>query len=322
MAVISVSEPRTKMGGRDNEGYREFTVSHIVETNDILDGPYVVMNAGGLPAIGSIWNFGNDVDIWAFCTPYMQVRVHEEKEGDSTKFWRAEQKFSTKPLNRCQDTTIEDPLLEPQKVSGSFVNYTKEAVFDKDGNMIRNSAWEQLRGSIVEFDEHRATVKIGQNVATLGLDVFTAMMNTVNDSSLWGLSARMIKLSNVSWERQYYGVCNIYYTRTFDFDIDFNTFDRTALDEGKKVLRGHWKQTAGESTPGTSDDVYDYVPDDDADPNNPKDFVQAEDRFGNPIHVILDGSGDMWDGTGSPGSVSIQKYAESNFLLLDIPILL
>lgn len=228
-------------GVRDDSGFREFGITNLVKTTDVMDGPYVVMNATGLPAIGSIWNFGNDVDTWAFCQPYMKVSRHSGiPAGEKGYWWEVSQKFSTKPISRCQDTPVEDPLLEPQKVSGNFGKYTIEAVYDRSGNLLKSSSHEQLKGRQVEFDNNKPSVVIQQNVATLGLNTFSQMIDTVNDGPMWGLSARMIKLSNAPWERKFYGKCHVYYTRTLEFDIDYKTFDRVALDEGTKVLRGHW----------------------------------------------------------------------------------
>ncbi len=157
-------------GGRDDQGFREFNITNLVKTTDVMDGPYTVMGAAGLPLIGSTWNFGNDVDVWAFCQPYMKVSRHKQiPEGEKGLLWEVSQKFSTKPISRCQDTVVEDPLLEPQKVSGNFGKYTIEAVYDRFGNLIKSSSHEQIQGRQVEFDNNKPSVVVQQNVASLGL---------------------------------------------------------------------------------------------------------------------------------------------------------
>jgi len=310
---------------RNDEGQRVYTITHRVKTTTGLDGPSVVAVTPGLPVVGSIWAFDNDFDSWAFCTGYMKIqKARGVKEDGPVNHWTVEQKFSTIIPKRCNTTTIDNPLLEPMGVSGSFVKYTKEAYLDKDGNAIKNSAHEMLRGSIVEFDYNRPTVQIKQNVATLGLDVFSAMVDTVNDATLWGLGSRKIKLSNVSWERNYYGTCFAYYTRTFEFDIDFNTFDRVALDEGTKAL-GRL-----DTVTGTWDSTTDFATGVALNPNNPLHFTRYKDKYGENARVILNGEGipiggdSSETGTGTagvdlPGEITIQKYAESNFLTLGIP---
>lgn len=243
----SVSGTMLVWGGkRDSDGYREFTVSHRVKTTNLLDGPYTVMHAFGLPAIGSTWHFGNDLDVWAFCYPDMEVKRHSTiAEGEKGYWWQVDQKFSTKPLSRCQDNQVEDPILEPQKVSGNFGKFTIEAVYDRNGHLLKSSSHEQIRGRQVEFDNNKPSVTIEQNVANLGLNTFSQMIDTVNDAPMWGLPARCIKLSNAPWARKYYGKCNIYYTRTFEFDIDYRTFDRIGVDEGSRCLHGHWGAGTG-----------------------------------------------------------------------------
>lgn len=229
---------------RDSEGHRTFTLSHKIRTTDKLDGPYVVMSCPSLPAVGSIYNFGNDTDSWAFCYPDMRVAMLEAKD-DNTLTWIVEQKFSTKPLNRCGSNPILNPVSEPMKVGGSFVKYSEEAVQDLNGNPFLSSSFELFRGKEIEFDANRPTVWIEQNVSTLGLDVFSGMVDCVNDSTLWNCPPRCVKLSNVVWERKVQMLCSYYYTRRFEFDINFNTFDRFIQDEGTKVLNGHWGAATG-----------------------------------------------------------------------------
>lgn len=315
---------------RDNEGYRTYNLVSLVVDNQAgsLPGPKTILDTSGLPLIGATWNYGTDSDPWAFCLPDARVTVHEQGEDGRPTAYRVEQKFSTRPHNRCQDTKVENPLLEPPEVSGSFVKYVQEVTEDKDGERILTSGHELIKGPQIEFDFNRPTVRISQNVANLELDKFSEMVDTVNDATLWGLGARKIKLSNAPWERNYYGRCFIYYTRTFEFDIDFNTFDRTVLDEGTKCIDGQWKNFGTDANPS-----WRYEAAKNTDPTNPGDFVQFIDKTGNPARVILDGGGFPLDGTiqgadtgtGTPataGSIDVKYYSESNFLSLGIPTVL
>ena len=318
MTASVIGKQITWSASRDDEGYRNYKITHLVKS-DVLDGPQVVMGASGLPTTGSAWNFDNDLDPWAFCLPALSVSIHKEKKGDKNRYWLVENTFSSKPQDRCQDETIEDPLLEPQKVSGSFVKYTEEAVKDRFGEHIQSSSHEQIRGPQVEFDANRPDVHIGQNVANLELDVFSEMVDTVNDAPLWGLGIRRIKLSNVAWERKLYGLCNFYYTRSLSFDINFDTFDRIIRDEGTKVLPGKWINVKTNPT---------WEAEAGMDKDNPSIFVRFKDSRGEIARVILDGVGNpatslLQTGTGSltdAGEIDVEYYPESNFLLLGIPI--
>lgn len=317
MTATLIDGQRTwRMTRDDRDGHRRYMITHLVRA-DILDGPQVVMNTPGLPLVGSIWDFDNDLDAWAFCTPGMTATPLVKNEPN--KDWKVDQVFSTEPRIRCQDEQIEDPLLEPQRISGGFVKYSQEIVKDKDGNLIKTSSHELFRGAAIEFDHNRPTVEISQNVSLLELDVFSEMVDTVNDATLWGLGPRKIKLSNVSWQRLLFGLCDFYFIRTFEFDIDFGTFDRDLLDEGTKVLRGH-AQTCGTGTgSGTGSEANVWLLDGNPDPTNPLDFVRYKDCHGENLRTLLDGTGKPLTASGSPVFVSVKYYPESDFTLLGIP---
>jgi len=278
-------------GTRDAEGHREYKVEKLIKASDSEDGPAMVLQTPGLYLPGAVWEEGNDFDPWAWCRWTSEAKRYSPKGGEKGYFWTVEQIFTNKPLpfnmQRCNDFQVDDPLLEPQKVSGSFVKMSKEATHDRFGKPIVNSSFEQIRGEKVEFDENNPTIIIEQNVPFLQFSLFAPMVDTVNDRTLWGVGNRQIKLSNASWEKKYYGYCCPYYTRRFEFEIDTDGFDRNILDEGTKVLRGKWNNVTG---------AWDLQQIAGADPDrfNPTHFMKAEDRHGNPISVILDGLGKPW----------------------------
>lgn len=338
MTSIVRGGPKVVEAERDDEGHRTFMVTHQVrQTPNDTWGPASAMNASGLPAIGSYWNFtkpgsGTDVDIWAFCTPYMKVKAHSDiEEGRPVFWWDVEQKFTTRPMSRCNTTAIENPLLEPDRVGGSWVKYQVEAKRDRFGNLIKTPSHEIVKGPPVEFDANRHTVRIEQNTANLELALINSMGNHVNDEPLWGLPARCIKLSEFSWERKLYGVCNYYFTRSFGFDCDSNTFDRDEPAEGTKVLHGDWGDSEG--TAGTDAegwlliDINGSPPN----PNNPTHFRRYKDRFGENCRylmtsggvpaseIIFNGTGGAGTGSGDAALIHIEYYPEANFLLLGIP---
>ena len=288
---------------RDEEGQREYKISFLVETL-VADGPLIAAQATGLPAIGATWSYGNDTDSWAFCTPYTSITPVNSKKGEQVKYWRVEKKFSTVPLKRCQTTSIDNPLAEPQKISGSFADGARTTTKDKDGNPIQTTSFEPVE---VETPDILPTVRIEQNITTLQLDVFTPMISTLNNATLWGLSARKIRLAGASWERKYYGSCTAYYTRVFDFEVNFNTFDRDDIpDRGKKVLRGAWDEDGATYTATVG-----------ASASDPLDYITAIDKNGNPTEHYLTAGG--VPSSSETFLSTVQLLAESNFLLLGIP---
>lgn len=277
---------RTWRGRRSREGHRTYSIKYLVECNP-LEGPSSVLQTPGLPAPGSVWRFDHDLDVWATCKLEAEAAIHEEREGDPATIWSVTQTFSTESDGkRCRDQQIEDPLLEPAKISGSFVKYNEEARYNRFGNPIVTSSFEIIRGPQVEFEKNRLTVRIEQNVASLyqAVALPAQMMDNVNSAPLWGLPKRTIKLSNGTFEKKFYGFCYSYYTRVLDFSVDFNTFDRDLLDEGTKALNGHWGRT-GE---WVLDNVNLVAPN----RMNPQHYNQFKDRNGENCRVVLDGAGE------------------------------
>lgn len=281
MAAFVVG-PRTWSGSVDDDGHRTYKVVWRVKTESFEDGPKAVMDCPDLPRTGDIWSISSDLDPWAWCR--RNVTANPVIEGEPNLDWLVEQTFSTKPLPHCQDDVIDDPLIYPDKVSGSFRTLSREAASDRFGRRLMNSAHEQLRGPNVEFDQGFATVRIEQNRSQLDFDDLTEKIHTVNDAALWGFAARCIKLSRVSWECLYTGHCVPYVKRVLEFDIDPRSWDREVWDEGTLVLRGKWSPDGGEWIIAT-------VNGKPADPNNPKHFQQFADPNGNPRHSFLNGGG-------------------------------
>lgn len=289
---------------RDEEGHREYKVSWRIK-GERTDGPATVLLTPGLPLPGATWSLFGDEDLWAWCRPNSEIKAEQPKEGDPTRFWIVEQTFSTKPIPwnkaKCTDHVVGDPLLEPMKISGGFTRRTEQATHDRFGYLLVNSAHEQLNGPQVEFERSTGQVKIEQNVLNLELPLISLMRDTVNDRQMWGIPPRCIKLSDISWERKYYGQCHVYYTRTFTFDIDIRVkyeptssisyigsgFDRDIPDIGNSALNGYLD-------PITKEWVLVLINNQDPDPLDPTHFVRYQDPNGNTKGIRLDGAGKPW----------------------------
>ena len=302
--ILDTPRRYTWSGSRDDTGQRTYDLTLRLKVANKDVGPASVMNLAGLPSIGAVWAFGSDSDAWAFCKPNITLR---QFAGGEEPFWEAKFTFSTKPHEKCQDQSVENPLLEPPYVSGSFVKYTKAVTKDRNGDEIRTSSHELITGPLVEFDHNRAQVSISLNSASLGLATVTGMMDHVNDSAMWGVPTRCVKLSSFSWSKEYYGQCFSYYKKTFGFDIDFENFDRKALDEGRKVLRGDWNEAGN------------WVKDPTAVKTNPRDFIRYKDVNGENTKALLDGNGEPVTDPANVAEIDIEYYDEANLLSLGIP---
>lgn len=285
---------------RDNEGHRDYEAIFLVEQESVEDGPNMALFADGLPNTGDVWDFGNDYDPWAFCQPETRVSRHQAIEGHRHLYWQVAKKFSTRPLKRCQDQSIENPLDEPPQISGSFTSYMKEAEKDRNGKHILSSSLEKITG--LERDIKMPTVVISMNSLSLDLATVTQVISSypLNDSAMWGVAARCVKLTNFSWERRLYGTCTFYYNRRFEFEIKFDTHDLTDVaDAGFKVYKG-----SGSTS-------------------NPANYEVYKDDKGENTQtpILLNGSGSINpDPVGSPVFLpTIELYGQSNLLLLGIP---
>ncbi len=281
MATAILNGQTTWKMTRDEEGHRTYNITFRVR-GLTTDGPANVLQTPGLPLYGSYWVFDDDVDLWAYCRWNADVRP--VLEGEPNTEWTVDFVFSTKPDKCCRENQIDDPLLQPQEVSGGSVKYTEEATEDWRGDPILTSSLEQIRGPQNEWDANRSSIKVKQFVAHLDLAACNAMLDTVNDAPIWNFDKWTVKLSSFSWEKKYYGLCNVYYVRHFEFDVNIKRWARYVLDEGSKALNGHHGAATGE---WVLDDIAGSPPD----PTNPLHFKQYKDRAGENTRVILDGYG-------------------------------
>jgi hypothetical protein len=338
---------------QDEEGHREYRIHFLIASDRAggttaggnWDGPQTILAASGLPAVGDAWNYFGDSDAWAFCrpnvqlTPYVRDNDRTERMGGGANpkvLYRATFTFSTKlkKSDRCQDDKIEDPLAEPPQVSGSFATAQREMKYDIDGDPLMTSSHEPFTGDDAMADVSKPTVRITQNVADLQLSTVTNLMQSVNNSAMWGLPARFIKLSGCSWERKYWGSCNAYYTRTLEFEIDNVTedkdgnklgWDRKIPDMGTRCIMYDWhsdnpndlknnpyywrKRSMGDADPEEGD----------PDPDNPKHFKAYQDLSGNYTSCLLNGSGEPIDDIEDQYFHDVRKYKGASFSVLGIP---
>lgn len=287
---------RWEGGDEDDAGYRTYKVSFLVEC-DTDEGPQAAREADGLPQIGDSYQFGADFDEWVWCRPEFTAKPEMTDGGNI--FFRLTFTFSNKPVDykiqRCfENPTIQDPTLEPFKISGNSHKDKEEAVFDRFWEPILNSAWEPVHGKVVEFDIHYSTVEIEMNRYILNLEQIDRFMNTVNFEPLWGYPERCVKLSDRKFKRAFFGVCSIYFTITLIFEIKvkidpetgakYSGWDRRILDEGTRVMYGHWDRSTGL---WFSDLINGQAPN----PDNPAHFIRYKDPQGQDTRVLLDGRG-------------------------------
>lgn len=309
--------PISWSGSRNNEWHRDYKIKWLVETDDPdNDGPEVVSGTTGLPAVGTSWLVGGESDVYAFCRP--ESDIQPVFTGEPITLFTVDQTFSTRPITdkeRQNQTAVDNPLLRPAEISGTFVKYTKEATEDMNGDPILSSSMERIHGAAVERDFNRHQVTIKQVSSTLDLEDYVEHIDTVNDATMWGLAARKIKLSNVSWVKKHYGSSwnSVYYEVTFMFDIDFNGFDRKVLNEGTLEYKGagdiadpaNWKKHLKEGQPAVA--LYDTG------------GALAMDKDGTPGVIKVDGTIVTAGDAGATSHILVELYEEKDLLSLGVP---
>lgn len=231
---------------RDEDGHRYYEIDWHVRTDEnYYDNIAYVLSNWPLFAVGapfnlvSKWPGISGVDMWAFCTPQLNIAPHPDvKDKAKVADFVVTQYWSTKQSWRCQTFPIENPLLEPPDITGDFVHETRSTKVDRLGQPLRFPNFEPIMGPVTEYKYSYPTVNITFNSATLPLATYVQLINKVNDATLWGLPKRSVRFTDAKWARKVYGSCFYYYTTTYTFEFDINGFDKEIPVEGTLAYSG------------------------------------------------------------------------------------
>lgn len=298
--------PVSQSATRTEDGHRNYTITWHIQTTTPLDGPATIFSNWVLPNVGDTYAdpTGNDVDVWAFCTPELNIApVPDAGENEPFQDWHVTQHWTTKPTWRCQTLPIENPLLEPFQLSGDFTNEQFIPRLDKDDRPLLHPNFQPIQGQMIEQKKSWPTITITFNSATLPLSTYVLLINKVNDDVLWDLPARCVRFIDAKWERLLYGTCFYYFRTSYTFEFDIDTFDKPVPASGTKRLK---KDANGV-----------YI----GDPTNPLDFEVITDLVDEQLGAGLDSIGrEIEPGLGNEQYIQRPKIAkEGNLLLLGIP---
>jgi hypothetical protein len=299
---------------RDEDGHRTYEIDWHVQTalyeHNIAHilANWPLFGVGHPYQLAALWPESIGVDTWAFLTPTLNIAPHPDvAEYSKCRDWVVTQVWTTKHSWRCNVFPVENPLLEPVHLTGDFVHETREMTVDKDGKPLRFPNFEPITGPLTENRISYPTLSITFNSAGLPITTYTLLMNNVNDAVLWGLPPRCVRFVDAKWERKVYGRCGYYFTITYTFEINQNTFDNEIPAQGSM-------ERVNLSA--------DYM--------NPESFIRAKSKSGENISVPLDINGSRLEKIGmTPGGDPIWRYPqhilkpkiykEGNLLLLGIP---
>ena len=287
--------PVSQSSYRDEDGHRTYNITWKLETDNDLDGPAMLYTYWPLPAVGSPYSLDNDYDPWAFCTPEATIAPAPSiGEGDPVTVIHVTQTWTTKPMNRCNTATIDNPLLEPYQLSGDFVHEQREASIDRFGEPLLHPNFQPITGPLVETKYSYPSINITFNSPVLPLSTYVLLINKVNDAPLWNLPVRTIRFIDAKWERLLYGVCFYYYRTTYTFEFDIEGFDPKIPAAGSTYLR------------------------EGGNPNLPADFIPAQAN-GENVDVMLKADGSLATTTEEQFVQTRQVAKQGNLLLLGVP---
>jgi len=216
--------------------HREYTSIYQVITDDLDDGPVTATNATGIPAYGSSYSWGNDSDQWAFA---IEANASLVSEDNTRRQWYVTITHSTQPRLRCADVQRNSPLDEPPIISGSFVQFTKPAEEDKDGDPIVNVCDEPFIPA-VEINDSRDSLVIEINTANINLAQRADAKDKVNSGTIWGLGPRTVLLKQWTWRKMSFGVCNEFINHRYEFEINTDKWNHKLHNVGYRHKNPFW----------------------------------------------------------------------------------
>ena len=136
-----------------------------------------------------------------------------------------------------------NPLLEPAIVTGSNLDRLINAVRDKDGNPIINTAKSPI-DPIFQIESPMDSLNIQFNTASLSLSTRSNARGKVNSASMWGLGPRQIKMKawnySVKWLA---GTAYVSNNLSFLINTDEVTYNFVNRPGSTEALVGFWNIT-------------------------------------------------------------------------------
>lgn len=223
MAVIACDLISDRTGTNDTQGSTRAVVANSfiqrwrVQTNDPLDGPHVVVNHPGLPALYSPYSSGNDTYEDA-----LLLRKTPEEEGDSHRSWIVTCEYN----NEYQLY----PLLEPTLYSMSFDQYTQVARMDVNGFPLNNSMGQAFTPP-PEADWSRPVFIARRNEAFINTSFVIDMVDSVNASVWKGWAPRTVKCKSINIGEQQLRNGTYFHEVTYEFHLFWQTWDYFILNQ-------------------------------------------------------------------------------------------
>lgn len=181
-------------------------------------------------------------------------------------------------------SSIENPLNEPIKISGSQSARQVEIEFDRDGNPILNTAGDPFQ-EILFAEDFDDTLSLSFNRATVPYSASRKSKRTVSSTTVLGLEAGTVRYAGMSFQPQDHETIGLYYSITIGLAL--------ADDWKKRILnQGFREKVDGELKPIKK---------------GGKDVSQP---------VLLDNAGKALSPSGNPVTLEKDIYGEADYVSL------
>ena len=216
----------------------------VITDNEVAPGEAMLMvqnNSTGdspncLPGDEYIWE--GFTDPWASAMRVAPTKLAhpkwKDKQNGSDRVFIVSVIHQMNDPERCQDQSVDNPILEPWQVSISDQTYEVTDAIDRFGNPILTTSFESVT---VRNFRSRRHYRLMKNYMILNEGFNAAARTKVNKFAItvcnrtW--APRTLFLESLDVTRKNYGHCNYYYPHTFSL---VEHADPKIVNEGKRQL--------------------------------------------------------------------------------------
>lgn len=232
MAITVEELPEGESGGYGEEFVRTYTRAWRVTMDNATDRPLAIFLSGLLPAPHD----PHPTDLGA---RLKNLTVDRESPNDDPRIWIAKAAYDSKVEEKDENPTKRRP-----EISGSFEEYKKVVVKDRDGNPVQTSA----RGNFAsppELEDGYPQIVITRNEKQLD---FTAMLDyryVVNSKAWAGFEAGQCLMKPITWKRVIENTPTgdlIFYQKTYTIQVKEDGWPLELLDQDIMKLDGEGRR--------------------------------------------------------------------------------
>lgn len=237
MAVLSYTDSAARGGGWTSERKgpifelvnRRYKRVLVVETNDINDGPEIILNTPGMPQLGSSYALGNDFDTIAVC-----VDLQCEPDPNSPYVWKVSALYDS---SRTVDLGLSNPLNLPAEITWTFAKYEYPLQRDANGVPMANSSGERFDPPLT-VEVSRPILTVSRNEASYNEEIAIAYQDAVNSDTFGPAEPLQAKISMITGQRMV-DIGIQYWKVTYEIEFQVRTFCLFVIDQGFRNIAGY-----------------------------------------------------------------------------------